>query len=104
MHGLPLGAKYAFTMRRMTQLELVDEMRVLPKSPVKQGPLGLEKEEVEDPFLAKGVRYVADGYDAISSAMRWSANATPSSCISTKARRFIARSAIARRPSAWSVR
>ena len=30
----------------------------------KQGPIGLEKAEVEDTFLAKGMRYVADGYDA----------------------------------------
>ncbi len=29
-----------------------------------EGPLGLEKEDIEDPFLAKGMRYVADGYDA----------------------------------------
>jgi flagellar motor component MotA len=26
-------------------------------------PIGLEKVEIEDPFLAKGVRFVADGYD-----------------------------------------
>jgi chemotaxis protein MotA len=63
-HGLPLGAKYAFTMRRLTQLELVDEIARLAEVARKAGPLGLEKEEVEDPFLAKGVRYVADGYDA----------------------------------------
>jgi chemotaxis protein MotA len=30
----------------------------------KQGPIGLEKENVEDTFLAKGMRYIADGYDA----------------------------------------
>ena len=30
----------------------------------KQGPLGLEKVAVEDSFLAKGIRFVADGYDA----------------------------------------
>jgi chemotaxis protein MotA len=30
----------------------------------KQGPMGLEKVEISDTFLAKGVRYVADGYDA----------------------------------------
>jgi chemotaxis protein MotA len=64
LHGLPLGAKYAFTMRRMTQLELVDEVARLADVARKAGPLGLEKETVEDPFLAKGVRYVADGYDA----------------------------------------
>jgi chemotaxis protein MotA len=49
-HGLPLGARFAFTMRRITQRDLVDE-------------IGLEKVEIEDPFLAKGIRFVADGYD-----------------------------------------
>ena len=64
MHGLPLGLKYAFTLRRLTQRDLVDEIARLAEVARKAGPLGLEKEEVEDPFLAKGVRYVADGYDA----------------------------------------
>jgi chemotaxis protein MotA len=63
-HGLPLGGKYAFTIRRMTQLELIDEIAGLADIARKQGPLGLEKVEIEDPFFAKGVRYVADGYDA----------------------------------------
>jgi chemotaxis protein MotA len=48
-HGVPLGMKFAFTLRRMTQRELVDELAGLA--------------ETEDPFLAKGVRFVADGYD-----------------------------------------
>jgi chemotaxis protein MotA len=62
-HGLPLGAKFAFTMRRMTQRDLVDELAQLAEVARKQGPVGLEKIEVEDPFLAKGVRFIADGYD-----------------------------------------
>ena len=62
-HGLPLGAKFAFTMRRMTQRELVDEIAGLAEVARKQGPIGLEKVEIEDPFLAKGIRFVADGYD-----------------------------------------
>src|SRR3954470_12645799 len=63
-HGLPIGAKYAFTLRRITQRELVDEIASLAEVARKQGPIGLEKVPVEDPFLAKGVRFVADGYDA----------------------------------------
>src|SRR6202050_4489221 len=63
-HGLPLGAKFAFTMRRMTQRELVDEIAGLAEIARKQGPIGLEKVEIEDPFLAKGIRFVADGYEA----------------------------------------
>src|SRR5215210_3561018 len=63
-HGLPLGAKYAFTLRRMGSRELVDEIAGIAEIARKQGPIGLEKVEVDDPFLAKGVRFVADGYDA----------------------------------------
>jgi chemotaxis protein MotA len=64
LHGLPLGARFAFTLRRMTQRDLVDELAGLAEIARKQGPIGLEKVEVDDPFLAKGVRFVADGYDS----------------------------------------
>jgi chemotaxis protein MotA len=63
-HGLPMGMKYAFIMRRVTQRELVDELANLAEVARKQGPIGLEKAETDDPFLAKGIRLVADGYDA----------------------------------------
>ena len=62
-HGLPLGAKFAFTLRRITQRELVDQLASFAEIVRKTGPVGLEKVEVEDPFLAKGLRFVADGYD-----------------------------------------
>ena len=64
-HGIPLGARFAFTMRRTTQRELVDQIAQLAEVARKQGPIGLEKIEVDDPFLAKGVRFIADGYDAM---------------------------------------
>jgi chemotaxis protein MotA len=64
LHGVPMGMKYVFTMRRWTQRMLVDEIARLADVARKAGPLGLEKEEIEDEFLAQGVRYVADGYDA----------------------------------------
>lgn len=63
LHGLPLGAKFAFTLRRTTARELVDQLAGLAEVARKQGPVGLEKVEIDDPFLAKGIRYVADGYD-----------------------------------------
>jgi chemotaxis protein MotA len=63
-HGLPLGMRFVFTMRRISQRELVDEIAGLAEIARKQGPIGLEKVEVEDPYLAKGIRFVADGYDA----------------------------------------
>jgi chemotaxis protein MotA len=54
-HGLPLGAKFAFSMRRTSQRELVDEIAGLAEIARKQGPIGLEKVELEDTFLAKGI-------------------------------------------------
>ena len=62
-HGLPLGAKFAFSLRRMSQRDVVDELAGLVEVAREQGPIGLEKVEIEDPFLAKGVRFVADVYD-----------------------------------------
>src|SRR3990172_4644222 len=62
-HGLPLGAKFAFSLRRMSQRDLVDELAGLAENARKAGPIGLEKNEIEDPVLAKGIRFVADGYD-----------------------------------------
>jgi chemotaxis protein MotA len=47
LHGLPLGAKFAFTMSRLSARDLVDELARI----------------ADEPFLAKGIRYVADGYD-----------------------------------------
>jgi chemotaxis protein MotA len=63
LHGLPLGIKFAFTMRSVGPRELVDELAGLAEIVRKQGPIGLEAVEIEDPFLAKGARFVADGYD-----------------------------------------
>jgi chemotaxis protein MotA len=64
LHGLPLGIKFAFTLRSITTRELVDELASIAEVARKQGPVGLEKITLEDPFLSKGVRFVADGYDA----------------------------------------
>src|ERR1700742_3448790 len=63
LHGLPLGAKFAFTMSRLAAHDLVDELARIAEIARKQGPGGLEKVEPDEPFLAKGIRYVADGYD-----------------------------------------
>src|SRR5262249_29497908 len=42
-HGVPLGAKFAFTMRRTTQRELVDEIASFAEITRKQGPLGSKR-------------------------------------------------------------
>jgi chemotaxis protein MotA len=63
LHGIPLGAKFAFTLSRLNARDLVDELARIAEIARKQGPVGLEKVETDDAFLAKGIRYVADGYD-----------------------------------------
>src|SRR4051812_20166482 len=50
VHGLPLGLKFAFSMRSITSRELVDELANLAEIARKQGPVGLEKVETEDTF------------------------------------------------------
>ena len=42
-HGLPLGAKFAFTMRRMTQRDLVDEIAQSPRSPARTDRSGSKR-------------------------------------------------------------
>ncbi len=64
LHGLPLGIKFAFSLRSISTRELVDELAGIAEVARKSGPVGLEKITPEDPFLSKGVRFVADGYDA----------------------------------------
>jgi chemotaxis protein MotA len=75
-HGLPLGAKFAFTMRRITQRDLVDELAALAEVARKQGPIGLEKIEIEDPFLAKASVSSPTATTTSSSATTSSATAT----------------------------
>ncbi len=63
LHGLPMGMKYAFSMRSMNPRTLVEEITKVAEVVRKNGPVALENVQVDDPFLAQGVRYIADGYD-----------------------------------------
>src|SRR5262245_60692587 len=56
LHGIPLGAKYAFTMSRLSAHDLVDELARIAEIARKQGPVGLEKVETDEPLLAEGIR------------------------------------------------
>ena len=62
--ALMLGGKIAFTHRKVEPRALIEEIAQLADISRKQGPLGLETAEVGHEFLAKGVQYIADGYDA----------------------------------------
>ncbi len=62
-HGLPLALRYAFWTRRLSQREVVDEITRLAEVVRKNGPIALENESIDDEFLGKGMRMIADGYD-----------------------------------------
>src|SRR5689334_21247971 len=49
LHGLPLGAKFAFTMSRLSARDLVEELARIAEIARKQGPVGLEKVETDEP-------------------------------------------------------
>src|SRR3954462_7759131 len=49
LQGMPLGAKFAFTMSRLSARDLVDELARIAEIPRKQGPDGLEKVETDEP-------------------------------------------------------
>src|SRR3981189_469954 len=55
LHGLPLGAKFAFTMSRLSARDRANNLPRIAKIPRKQGPVGFKKVETDEPFLAKGI-------------------------------------------------
>ena len=57
------GAKVAFTHKKIEPRTIIEEITELADVARKQGPLGLENVEVSDQTLAKGVQYIADGYE-----------------------------------------
>ena len=63
MHGIPMGFRFAFQMRAMDPRALIEEITKIADIVRKSGPMALENIPIEDPFLAQGIRYLADGYD-----------------------------------------
>ncbi|MCA3593813.1 MAG: MotA/TolQ/ExbB proton channel family protein [Methylobacterium sp.] len=64
LHGLPMGLRFAFQMRKLDPRGLIEEITKIAEIMRKSGPMSLETYQVDDAFLAQGIRYVVDGYDA----------------------------------------
>jgi len=63
MHGLPMGIRFAFSLRSSHPRDLIEELTKIADVVRKSGPMALENVQVDDSFLAQGIRYVCDGYD-----------------------------------------
>lgn len=61
--ALALGGKVAFTHKKTSPKEMIDEITSLADVVRKNGPLGLESVEINEVLLQKGSQMVADGYD-----------------------------------------
>ncbi len=57
------GFKVALAGKSASPSDLISEITNMGEIVRKSGPLGLENVDVSDPVLAKGVQYVADGYE-----------------------------------------
>lgn len=57
------GGKVAFGNKSSNHREMIEKITELADVARKSGPLGLENVEVDDPVLAKGVQFIADGYE-----------------------------------------
>lgn len=64
LHGLPMGLRFSFQMRKLDPRALIEEITKVAEVMRKSGPMALETYQVDDSFLAQGIRYVVDGYDA----------------------------------------
>lgn len=61
--ALAMGAKIAFTHKKVTPKEKIDKLVELAELVRKDGPLALENAEIDDDILKKGAQMVADGYE-----------------------------------------
>lgn len=57
------GFKVSFAGKGPSPRDLIEEITNLGEIVRKSGPLGLENVDISDPTLAKGVQYIADGYE-----------------------------------------
>lgn len=58
-----VGSKVGFTHKKVEPRDLVEQITEMADIVRKSGPLGLENVEIAEPTLAKGVQFIADGYD-----------------------------------------
>ncbi|WP_404402261.1 motility protein A [Pelagibacterium halotolerans] len=63
LNALITGGRVAFTHKKVEPRELIDKIAQMGDIVRRQGPLGLEGIDFDEPNLRKGAQYIADGYD-----------------------------------------
>ena len=63
MSALAMGGKVAFTHKKNTPKDKIDNIVELAELIRKDGPLALENAQIDDVILKKGSQMVADGYE-----------------------------------------
>ncbi|MEP3523840.1 MAG: MotA/TolQ/ExbB proton channel family protein [Hyphomicrobiales bacterium] len=59
-----LGGKIAFTHKKSSPADIIEQLTEMSEIIRKDGPLGLENYEIAEETMAKGVQFITDGYEA----------------------------------------
>jgi chemotaxis protein MotA len=62
LSGAGGGFKLAIFYKATSPVKLIDQLSEIADTMRRQGPIALEQVEVDDPFLKRGVRMIADGF------------------------------------------
>jgi chemotaxis protein MotA len=64
LHGAGNGFKGVIFYKHVSVISLIDQLSEIADTMRRQGPIALEQVQVDDPFLRRGVRMIADGFTA----------------------------------------
>ena len=62
--ALSLGIRSAVFYKHVSTTKLIDQIAEIAETMRRQGPIALEQIEIEDKFLQRGVRMIADGFNS----------------------------------------
>lgn len=63
-NGTMNGFKSVMFYKHVSTTQLIDQIAEIAETMRRQGPIALENVEVDDPFLKRGIRMIADGFSA----------------------------------------
>ena len=64
LHGTANGFKGVIFYKHVSVTSLIDQLSEIGDTMRRQGPIALEQVQVDDPFLKRGVRMIADGFSS----------------------------------------